>query len=105
VLGQHVRRSGKDPGGEVEYSGCPGVGPKAALEILTEFDDLEKALLNAETVICGGRLSQTNRRKLREGAASTRLSHALATLRTDAPLRGLESFDDLRALPVPDGVL
>jgi DNA polymerase-1 len=86
------------------YPGCPGIGPSAARELIGKFPDVEAMLEDARNCLPNGRI-QTRRRRLFTGADALRLSLRLATLRTDAPLRDLRGVDDLRALPVPDGLL
>lgn len=83
------------------YPGCPGIGPKAAAEILgacpSALDAVE--LVEGET---GAPFGRTVAAKLAKGAAATRFSLTLATLRRDVPI--VIDFEELRALPVPEWV-
>ncbi|MBN9560927.1 MAG: DNA polymerase I [Alphaproteobacteria bacterium] len=61
--------------------GVPGIGPKTAAQLLTEFGDLETVLAAAPAMKPSKR-----RDMLIEHAANARLSRELVTLRHDAPL-------------------
>lgn len=88
------------------YPGCPGVGPKAAVEILREYrlpDALSVAVDGTDGV--GGYPDGDPPSwvaRLRKGAEATRRSLVLAKLRRDVPI--VVDFDVLRALPVPGGI-
>jgi DNA polymerase-1 len=61
--------------------GVPGIGPKTAAQLLNEFGDLDAVLAAAPA------MKPSKRRDLLiEHADKARLSRALVTLRTDAPL-------------------
>jgi DNA polymerase-1 len=67
------------------YPGVPGIGPKTAIDLLNRFGSVEgvyKKLGDKSTQI-----KPTVRTKLDEGKESSMLSHTLATIRTDVPLR------------------
>lgn len=85
------------------FAGCPGIGPKAAVALVREFRSIAEMLTYADAVVCSGRMTQTMRRRLLTGADALQLSHALALLRADVPLR-LGSVEELRALPLPEGL-
>jgi DNA polymerase-1 len=61
--------------------GVPGIGPKTAAQLLTEFGDLEGVLAAAP-----GMKPSKRRDLLIEHAEKARLSRVLVTLRADAPL-------------------
>ncbi|GLO60152.1 Flap endonuclease Xni [Vibrio sp. MACH09] len=73
-----------------QVSGIPGVGPKAAKEILTQFDDIESAYQSQELV-------EKYRKKLDEHIALARTCKTIATLKTDIEL-GF-NLQDLRYQP------
>lgn len=60
-------------------SGIPGIGPKAAKEILTICTDIEQAFLSRD-------LPEKYRKKLTEHIELARLCKTIATLKTDIPL-------------------
>ena len=61
--------------------GVPGIGPKTAKDLLTEFGDLEGLLTNA------AKIKQAKRREnLEQHSETARLSRQLVALRTDFPL-------------------
>ncbi|MBU1088018.1 MAG: DNA polymerase I [Candidatus Omnitrophica bacterium] len=61
--------------------GVPGIGPKTAAELLSEFKDLEGILNNTD------KITQKKRKQLlEEFADQARLSKKLATVITDAPI-------------------
>lgn len=67
------------------YPGVPGIGPKTAIDLLNRFGSVEglyKKLGDKNVEI-----KPTVRTKLEEGKESSILSHTLATIRTDVPLR------------------
>ncbi len=66
------------------YPGVPGIGPKTAVELLSQFGSLENLLQTAKKH--GGKLPENLTEKLRQGEESAQLSHELATIRTDAPV-------------------
>ncbi|MGH7154744.1 MAG: DNA polymerase I, partial [Acetobacteraceae bacterium] len=61
--------------------GVPGIGPKRAAELVSEYGDLEGVLAAAPAMKPGKR-----RDMLIEHAASARMSRELVTLRADAPM-------------------
>jgi DNA polymerase-1 len=61
--------------------GVPGIGPKTAAQLVTEFGDLEGVLAAAE-----GMKPSKRREALIAHAANARLSRELVALRDDAPL-------------------
>lgn len=60
--------------------GLPGVGPKTAVKLIEEFDNLENVLANADKM--KGKLQETVQTK----ADLARLSKTLATIHIDAPV-------------------
>lgn len=79
--------------------GIPGVGEKTALKLLDAYGDLESVLAHAEEI--KGKLGE----RVREHAASARLSLWLGTIDTAAPLPiGLEDcrFDATKLLDAAD---
>jgi DNA polymerase-1 len=61
--------------------GAPGIGPKTALKLLDEFEDLENILAHASE-LSGKRA----RESLTENADLVRLSKQLVTIQTDVPI-------------------
>lgn len=91
------------------YPGCPGIGPKAAVEILGSFATAQAACEYATACpssapeIAGTALARgTIRKKLAKGFEAMRFSRVLATLRRDVPIE--VNLEELRALPVPDEI-
>ncbi|MDW6003373.1 flap endonuclease Xni [Vibrio mangrovi] len=74
-----------------QVSGVPGIGPKAAKEILNQFTDIEQAYQSAE-------LAEKYRKKLAEHIELARQSKAVATLKTDIQL-GF-NLQDIRFQPL-----
>jgi protein Xni len=62
-----------------KITGIPGVGPKAAKEILTEYGDIESAF-KADGLL------EKYRKKLDEHIETARISKQIAALKTDLPL-------------------
>lgn len=62
-----------------KITGIPGVGPKAAKEILSEYSDIESAFN-------GEHLAAKYRKKLDEHIDVARISKTIAALKTDIPL-------------------
>ncbi|MGF1764706.1 flap endonuclease Xni [Aliivibrio kagoshimensis] len=62
-----------------KITGIPGVGPKAAKEILTEYGDIESAF-KANSLV------EKYRKKLDEHIETARISKQIAALKTDLPL-------------------
>lgn len=60
--------------------GCPGVGEKTAVRLISEFGDVDSLLANTD------RLKGALRRKVEENAEQIRFSRFLATIRTDVPV-------------------
>jgi len=79
--------------------GVPGIGPKGAAELLQAYGDLEGVLAAASEI-----KAKKRREALIAGADQARLSKALATIRTDVDLTGIDLIprpmdrDALRAL-------
>jgi len=73
--------------------GCPGIGEKTAVKLLSEFGSVENIIASADSI--KGALQ----RKILEGAESIMLSKDLATIRTDIPI---EVNTDTLALKTPD---
>ncbi|MEK0085502.1 DNA polymerase I [Benzoatithermus flavus] len=72
--------------------GVPGIGPKNACQLLTEFGSLEGLLANLD------KIKQPKRREtLRENAERARLSYRLVCLNDEAPLP--QGLDELRRRP------
>jgi DNA polymerase-1 len=61
--------------------GVPGIGPKTAAELITQFGSLEQLLAKADTI------PQPRRREMvKQHSDAARISHDLVTLRADIPL-------------------
>lgn len=73
-----------------QVPGIPGVGPKAAKEILTQFDDIEQAFASDE-------LPKKYRKKFDEHIEMARICKQVATLKTDIEL-GF-NLQDIRFIP------
>ncbi|KOE82981.1 protein Xni [Vibrio alginolyticus] len=73
-----------------QVPGIPGVGPKAAKEILTQFDDIEQAFASDE-------LAKKYRKKFDEHIEMARICKQVATLKTDIEL-GF-NLQDIRFIP------
>ncbi|CAH8201395.1 flap endonuclease Xni [Vibrio aestuarianus] len=73
-----------------QVPGIPGVGPKAAKEILTQFDDIEQAYASDE-------LAKKYRKKFDEHIEMARICKQVATLKTDIEL-GF-NLQDIRFIP------
>lgn len=61
--------------------GVPGVGPKTAVELLKNYDNIEGIIANAD--ILKGKLSE----KIKENAEKVKLSKYLATIKIDVPIQ------------------
>lgn len=70
------------------YPGVPGIGPKTAVSLLTKYDSIEKILKTNE-------LTEPEK-------VSARMSHDLATIRTNVPIEG--SVQPLGSLNRPESV-
>lgn len=78
--------------------GVPGIGPKTAAELITQYKTLEGVLVNAPNI------KQPKRRQsLIEHADNARLSYKLVTLKDDVPLS--LSLTELQATPYDKEVL
>lgn len=91
------------------YSGCPGIGPKAAVEILGSCATAQAAIELVHSCsaksnyLAGTPLARASiRKKLAAGYDAVQFSRTLATLRRDVPIE--IDFEALRALPVPDEI-
>ncbi|CAH8190539.1 flap endonuclease Xni [Vibrio aestuarianus] len=73
-----------------QVPGIPGVGPKAAKEILTQFDDIEQTYASDE-------LAKKYRKKFDEHIEMARICKQVATLKTDIEL-GF-NLQDIRFIP------
>ncbi|CAH8220113.1 flap endonuclease [Vibrio aestuarianus] len=73
-----------------QVPGIPGVGPKAAKEILIQFDDIEQAYASDE-------LAKKYRKKFDEHIETARICKQVATLKTDIEL-GF-NLQDIRFIP------
>lgn len=60
--------------------GCPGVGEKTAVKLISDFGSVENLLENTES------LKGALRKKVEENAEQIRFSKFLATIRTDVPV-------------------
>lgn len=60
--------------------GCPGVGEKTAIKLLTEFGSIDNLLLNTD------KLKGAIKKKVEENAENIRFSKFLATIKTDVPI-------------------
>jgi DNA polymerase I len=78
--------------------GVPGIGPKTATKLITEFGDLE-SVLNAAPDMKPSKM----RDNLIEHVAMARLSKVLVTLKEDCPLP--IALDDMELRPIPEGPL
>jgi DNA polymerase-1 len=70
------------------YSGVPGIGPKTAVALLTKYKSIEKILKTKE-------LTPPEKE-------SARMSHDLATIRTNVPLEGV--LEPLGSLNRPEAI-
>jgi DNA polymerase-1 len=91
------------------YPGAPGIGPKAAVEILKFAEGALAACERSAAFSCSDPnvagtpfARDAIRRKLAAGAADVLVSLDLARLRDDVPI--VIDFEALEALPVPDEV-
>jgi len=71
------------------YPGVPGIGPKTAVALLTKYGSIEKVLKSNELTA--------------PEKESARLSHDLATIRTNVPISG--SLMPLGSLNTPEAVI
>ena len=80
--------------------GVPGIGPKSAAQLLTEYGSLEGLLANLDQI------KQPKRREvLQANAEKARLSYRLVCLADDAPLPlGLEELRRRPSTPGPAGL-
>jgi DNA polymerase-1 len=84
------------------YPGVPGIGPKTAVQLLTEFQTLDTLYISALGKKRGN-LPETVVLKLKEGKKSAMLGRQLAEVRTDVPMEielaktAIESLDTPRA--------
>lgn len=60
--------------------GCPGVGEKTAVKLITDFGSVENLLSNTE------KLKGALKKKIEENAEQIKFSKFLATIKTDVPL-------------------
>ncbi len=60
--------------------GCPGVGEKTALKLITEFGNIDNLLANTD------QLKGALRKKVEENTEQIRFSRFLATIKTDVPI-------------------
>lgn len=67
------------------YPGIPGVGPKTASRLLTEFGSLEK-ILHVLQSKKQGKIPENLAEKIRNGKESALMSYKLATIKTDVPI-------------------
>ena len=67
------------------YPGVPGIGPKTAVQLLTEFQTLD-ALYRLTQAKKHGNIPDALAEKLKEGRESAKLGKELAQIRTDVPL-------------------
>jgi DNA polymerase-1 len=63
------------------YPGVPGVGPKTAAQLLSEYKNIDRIYQNLE------KLPESQARKLTEGVEMAELSRKLARIVTDAPVK------------------
>ncbi len=75
------------------FPGCPGVGEKTAVKLINEFGSIEELLKRTDE------LKGALQKKVVEHVDDIRMSHFLATIRTDVPIE--IDLDDLR-LKSPD---
>jgi DNA polymerase I len=78
--------------------GVPGIGPKTATKLITEFGNLDGVLAAAPTM-----KPSKMRDNLIEHEAMARLSKVLVTLKEDCPLP--IALDDMLLRPIPEGPL
>jgi DNA polymerase-1 len=78
--------------------GVPGIGPKTATKLITEFGDLESVLAAAPAM-----KPSKMRDNLIEHADMARLSKVLVTLKEDCPLP--IALEDMELRPIPEGPL
>lgn len=70
------------------YQGCPGVGEKTAVKLITEFGSIEGLLANTD------KLKGKMKEKVEGAVEDIKLSKFLATIRTDVPMQ--IALDDMR---------
>ncbi len=63
------------------YPGVPGVGPKTASQLLSQYKNIDRIYQNLD------KLPETQARKLTEGAEMAELSRKLARIVTDVPVK------------------
>ena len=63
------------------YPGVPGIGPKTASQLLSQYKNIDRIYKNLD------KLPETQARKLTEGAEMAELSRKLAKIVTDAPVK------------------
>ncbi len=68
--------------------GCPGVGEKTAVKLLSQFNNIDNIIANAKNI--KGALGK----KIESAEEQIKLSRTLAVIRTDVPISF--SFDDLK---------
>ena len=68
--------------------GCPGVGEKTAIKLISDFGSVENLLDNTD------KLKGALKKKIEDNAEQIRFSKFLATIRTDVPVD--HSIDDLK---------
>ncbi len=62
------------------YPGCPGVGEKRAVALINEYGSVENIISHADTI--KGKLGES----VRSAVDDIKMSHFLATIRTDVPI-------------------
>lgn len=74
--------------------GCPGVGEKTAVKLLTDFGSIDNLLANTD------QLKGALKTKIEGNVENIKFSKFLATIRTDVPLEFNE--DELKVVPADD---
>ena len=69
------------------FPGCPGVGEKTAVKLISEFQTVDNLLAHTD------QLKGALRKKVEEHVDDIKLSHFLATIKTDVPVK--LNLDDL----------
>lgn len=79
------------------YPGCPGVGEKTAVKLISQFGSTENLLAHTD------QLKGKMREKVEGARDDIRMSKFLATIRTDVPIE--LDLDELRVTPPDEGRL
>lgn len=78
--------------------GCPGVGPVKATELIKKYGGLPAMWLDLDRGAAVSTPAVT--KALKENRAAVELARKLVTLRTDAPIKFAEIYEERRAIPI-----